>query len=183
MNDYKGPGCLAVVWLGSSPTPFPPSTDSIFSLFLSLSVCLRSSLLTEEGRGGRWGTKSFRTRESLTLYKSFNTLWYIDQKLFTFMRTIAKRKNFIYIARLFFYFLVVFYFKSFLLRESSNLPLYLYLPFWIVCSNYLTILLCAMFCIIQYNIIYFSVCSHQPHLTCLNPFKTETSRMSIIYGS
>jgi len=120
---YKGPGCLAVVWLGSSPTPFPPSTDSIFSLFLSLPVCRRSSLLTEEGGGGRWGTKSFRTRESLTLYKSFNTLWYIDQKLFTFLRTIAKRKNFIYIARLFFYFLVVFYFKSFLLRASSNLPL------------------------------------------------------------
>ncbi len=48
---YRRPGFLAVVWFGSSPTPL--SHEQV-SLFLSLPVCCRSSLLTGEGeRGGR----------------------------------------------------------------------------------------------------------------------------------
>jgi hypothetical protein len=50
----------------------PPA--SILSLFLSLPVCRRSSLLTGEGGRG-WGrSQIIRRRESLVLYKSFNTL-------------------------------------------------------------------------------------------------------------
>ncbi len=50
---YRGPGFLAVVWLGSSPINL--------SLFLSSPVCRWSSLLTEEGERG-WGrSKNHRT--------------------------------------------------------------------------------------------------------------------------
>ncbi len=52
----------------SAPRPPPsPSPFSKLSLFLSLPVCRRSSLLTG------WAI-SIRRRESLALYKSFNTL-------------------------------------------------------------------------------------------------------------
>ncbi len=54
---YRGPGFLAVVWFGSLPTPYLPSPVSMLSLFLSLPVSRGSSL-----------------RESLVLFKSFNTL-------------------------------------------------------------------------------------------------------------
>jgi hypothetical protein len=57
-----------------SPTPFPNSPVSKLSLFLSLPVCRRSSLLTGEGEGGGHGAESFDSQESLALYKSFNTL-------------------------------------------------------------------------------------------------------------
>jgi hypothetical protein len=54
---YRGPGFLAVVY-NSAPHP-PLSPLSSPSLFLSLPVCRRSSLLTEwGGRGGR-GAKSY----------------------------------------------------------------------------------------------------------------------------
>ncbi len=50
---YRGPGFLAVVWLGSSPINL--------SLFLSSPVCRWSSFLTEEGERG-WGrSKNHRT--------------------------------------------------------------------------------------------------------------------------
>ncbi len=57
---YRGPSFLAFVRFGSSPTSFPPTSPvSKLSLFLSLIVCRRSSLLTGEGgRGGR-GAKSY----------------------------------------------------------------------------------------------------------------------------
>jgi hypothetical protein len=42
-------------------------------LFVSVSVCRRSSLLTGEGRGA-W-SRIIRPPESLALYKTFNTLW------------------------------------------------------------------------------------------------------------
>ncbi len=45
---YWGPGFLAAVWFGSSPTPPPPVSK--LCLFLSLPVCCRSILLT--GGGG-----------------------------------------------------------------------------------------------------------------------------------
>jgi hypothetical protein len=44
---YRGPGFL-VVWFGSWPSPFPPSSVSKLSLFLSLPACRRSNLLARE---------------------------------------------------------------------------------------------------------------------------------------
>ena len=61
---YRGPGFLAVLCFGS----FLPSTASKLSLFLSLSVCRRSSCFDErEGRG--WTRSQIkRRRDSLVLY-------------------------------------------------------------------------------------------------------------------
>ncbi len=69
---YREPGFLAVVRFGSSPNPFSlPFPVGKLSLLHSVALCRRSSLLTEEGVGGRGGG---RTRESQVLYKSLNTL-------------------------------------------------------------------------------------------------------------
>ncbi len=47
---YRWPGFLAVVWFGSSPTPFSPlPSESCLSLFLCLPICRRSSFPTGEG--------------------------------------------------------------------------------------------------------------------------------------
>ncbi len=46
----REPGFLAVVWFGSSPTPFTSHVSKL-SLFLNPPVCRRSSLLTVEGVG------------------------------------------------------------------------------------------------------------------------------------
>ncbi len=55
--------------------PFPTSPVSKSSLFLSLRVCRRSSLLTRE-RGRGWARSHIiRPRENLALYLSFKTLW------------------------------------------------------------------------------------------------------------
>ncbi len=70
---YRGPGSLAVVWFGSTPTPSPVSK---LPLFLSLPMCRRSSLLTEEGRGWMW-RRIIQPQESLALYKSFYNLWWV----------------------------------------------------------------------------------------------------------
>jgi hypothetical protein len=67
---YRLAGFLAVVWF-SSP---PPPTVSKLSLFLSLPVCRRSSLLVGELEGAR--SQIIWSRESLALCKSFNTLWW-----------------------------------------------------------------------------------------------------------
>ena len=56
------------IWLLA--TLLPPSPVSKLSLFLSLFVCRRSSLMTGEG-----GSQIIRRRECLVLYKSFNALW------------------------------------------------------------------------------------------------------------
>ncbi len=82
LSDYRGLGFLAVIWFGSSPNPFPPSTVSKLSLFLSLSVCCRPSLLREWG-GWRGEARSqiVRPRESLDLYKEFYTLWCVPCQL------------------------------------------------------------------------------------------------------
>ncbi len=54
---YRGPGFLAVVWFGSSPTlPHPVSK---LSLFLSHPVCRLSNLLTGEGGGGGEGARLY----------------------------------------------------------------------------------------------------------------------------
>jgi hypothetical protein len=98
---YRWPVFLAVVWFGSSLTPSPPAVSKL-SLFLSLPVCRRLSIITGEG-GGRWGrSQIIRRRESLVLHKSFNTL-YIEQR---------QR----YFAKFFILFLV--------LKEKLNYPVF-----------------------------------------------------------
>jgi hypothetical protein len=67
---YRGTGFFAVVWFVSSP---PPPVSKL-SLFLSLPVCLRSSLL-QKGDRGRAKSLIKRPRERLALYKPFNTFW------------------------------------------------------------------------------------------------------------
>jgi hypothetical protein len=52
---------------------FSPSPVSKFSLFLSLPLCRRSSLLTVEIGGLGW-SQIIRQRESLVLYKSVDTI-------------------------------------------------------------------------------------------------------------
>ncbi len=65
---------LAFLWFGSSPTPFFPPPVSKLSLWLGLPVCRRSGLLTEEGGRGWARSQIIRSRKSLALYKSFNTV-------------------------------------------------------------------------------------------------------------
>jgi hypothetical protein len=77
---YGGPGILAVVWLLPHLLP-PPFSFSKLSLFLSLLVCRRSSLLT---RGG--GRQIIRRR------KSFSPLKIIQYSL---LRTQSAYLNFI----------------------------------------------------------------------------------------
>ncbi len=76
---YGGPGFLANIWFGSSPTPFLPSPVSNLSLFLSLAVCRRSTLLKAVTGGEGWARSQIRRpRECLVLYKSFNTLCFFS---------------------------------------------------------------------------------------------------------
>jgi hypothetical protein len=64
---YRGPGFLASY--GSSPL----SREQVVSF--SVSLCEAG----DEGMGGGRGrSKIIRRRESLVVYKSFNTLWYIE---------------------------------------------------------------------------------------------------------
>jgi hypothetical protein len=56
---YRGPSSLAVVWFGSTPSPFPHSPDSK----LPLPVCRWSRLLAGEGGGGR-GAKLFDRKKA-----------------------------------------------------------------------------------------------------------------------
>ncbi len=69
---YRGPGFLAVVLFGSSPTPFDPLPVSKLSLFLSISVCRRRLSYGGKGVGDE---QNHKTARSLALYKSTNTLW------------------------------------------------------------------------------------------------------------
>ncbi len=71
---YRGPGFLAVIWVGSSPTP-PPSPVSKLERRRTGRLRKRAKLPTEEG-GKRAGEEPNRRRprESLVLYKSVNTL-------------------------------------------------------------------------------------------------------------
>ncbi len=73
----RGPGFLAVVWFDSSPTPSPLSRQQVVSL--SQSSCVSPIELTD-GRGGRgWGrSQNIRKRECLILYKSFNSIWFVN---------------------------------------------------------------------------------------------------------
>ncbi len=73
---YRGASILAVVWFGSPPTPSPPPLSSASFLF-GPSSCVSPVELTDRrvGRRGWTSSQIIRPRESLTLYKSFNTLW------------------------------------------------------------------------------------------------------------
>jgi hypothetical protein len=73
---YRGSGFLVAVWFGSSRALSPPAPVSKFSLFRSLPVCRRSSLLTvtEERGWGCMGEKpSLGRRESLILYNHLHS--------------------------------------------------------------------------------------------------------------
>ncbi len=59
--------CCRLIWLR------PPPSVSKLSLFLSLPVCCRSSILRERGEGVGM-EPNHTTQESLVLYKSFKTL-------------------------------------------------------------------------------------------------------------
>ena len=71
---YRWPGFLADVLFGLSPLSrsFSPLPSETLSLFLSLPVCRRSSLLAEGDGVGE--EPNHNPRERLALYKSFNTL-------------------------------------------------------------------------------------------------------------
>ncbi len=66
---YRGPDFLAVIWFGTLPNPFLLSRQQV----VSLSVFGRA-YCRERGRGSA-RSKKIRLRQSLALYKSFNTLW------------------------------------------------------------------------------------------------------------
>ncbi len=76
---YRRQGFLAVIWSGSFPASSPlPSGSS-----LSQSYCLPQVEITDvEGGGGGWRSQIMRRRESLVLFKSFNTLQLYSSSLF-----------------------------------------------------------------------------------------------------
>jgi hypothetical protein len=68
---YRGPGFLAVVWFGSTPTSFPPlPSPTCFSF--SVLLCVASPAYWGE-RGRAW-SRIIRPQKSWALYKWFNTL-------------------------------------------------------------------------------------------------------------
>jgi hypothetical protein len=70
---YRRPGFLAVVWFGSSHSLL---SARCFSFSIILCVADRAHSLTGEGRRRGWeGSQMILQRESMVLYKSFNTLW------------------------------------------------------------------------------------------------------------
>ncbi len=70
---YRGPGFQSrVIWLLPHPLPLLPSVSC---LAFSVSLCFGGRAYWQERGGGRRGrSQSVRRRESLVLYKSFNTL-------------------------------------------------------------------------------------------------------------
>jgi hypothetical protein len=70
---YRGTKLSCSRLFGS--TVFTPPPPSKLSLFLSLPVYRRSSLLAGEGGEGGRGAQSYGRQESLGLYKWFNPLW------------------------------------------------------------------------------------------------------------
>jgi hypothetical protein len=93
-----GPGFLAVVWFGSSPTPNPPPVSEL-SLFLSLPMCRRSSLLT-----GNWEEPMKQWQESLVLYKSFSARWlhcfFAQAQIYTLLIIRSSQSHRILVAKL-----------------------------------------------------------------------------------
>ncbi len=71
---YRGPGFLAVLWFGSSPTPSNPPLPSVCWTGDTQGLRNRDNLLTEEGEGKGMRSQIIWLQESLVLYKSLNTL-------------------------------------------------------------------------------------------------------------
>jgi hypothetical protein len=84
---YGGPGFLAVMWFGSSSAIYDLSLlDSCQSArpASSDSKETKNERQLADGRGsGQWWGRNLilRGRESLVLYKSFNTLWFLHTYL------------------------------------------------------------------------------------------------------
>ncbi len=66
----------------------PPSPVSKLSLFVSFRVCCQSSFISDRREGGveRVSSQIIRPKESLVLYKSFNSLWRTPLLFIHFMR-------------------------------------------------------------------------------------------------
>ncbi len=75
-NDLKMTRLLFVVWSGwLLPHSFPPP-PSASCLSFSVFLCVAGRAYWWERREKGWGrSQNIRRRESLVLYKSFNTLW------------------------------------------------------------------------------------------------------------
>ncbi len=71
---YRAADIFAIVGFGSFPTPFlPTSPGRKLSLFLSLPVCLRSSLLTGEGKPNHFFDTKGDFWDFFFLWTIFNT--------------------------------------------------------------------------------------------------------------
>ena len=68
---YRGPGILGVEWFSSTPAPFRHPPVSKMSIFPSHPVCVTGRAYWRESRRR---SQTIRRRESLVLWKSFNTL-------------------------------------------------------------------------------------------------------------
>jgi hypothetical protein len=74
---YRGQGFLAFVWFCSSPPPHPHSPESKLDPPTDRKTEKERQVADGRGEGGGWmRSQIIRWRESLALYKSFNTLWW-----------------------------------------------------------------------------------------------------------
>ncbi len=64
--------------LAPHPPPFPP-LPSTTCLSFSVFLCVTARAYCQDTGGGRWA----KSRESLALYKSFNTIWDVQFKAFS----------------------------------------------------------------------------------------------------
>ncbi len=121
-----GPGFLAVVWFGSTPMS-PPPLPSASCLSISVLLCVTSKAYWQEGGGKRWGrSQIIWRRESLSLYKSFYTLWLWHCKL-----------HFHYIFLRPFYLVLIFMAKCSLSRQicTRSEPHPLAREYWMICRG------------------------------------------------
>ncbi len=72
---YRGPGFLAVVRFGSSPTLLP-HLSSVSSTATHRKTEKEKTCCQERGERGGRGAESYDRKKVLVLYKSFNTLWH-----------------------------------------------------------------------------------------------------------
>ncbi len=164
--------------------PFPSSpVTQLVSLSQSSCVsptlwCRLSSLLAGDGGGGGRGAKYEREKAWPSVYYLIPETLFFALFMWKHMRsfittTIDKRKK---LLHFWLYFIFNLFYPG---NQSTHRYVLPILNSLLKLTNNSSVrhVLNHVF------IIYFSVCAHQPHLTCLNPFKTETLRMSVIYGS
>ncbi len=106
--------CRRMIWL--LPRPLPPSPVNKLSLFLSLPVCCRSSLLTGE-RGRVWGRAKSYNGEKASSSINHSILWQlfiIFHKYFspTGYSTYFSRTYQIFLYNIFMIYLMHLYFNS-----------------------------------------------------------------------